>query len=520
MSRSQIFLFFCSSFIAGIFIQSLVNFPQLLWLGFLILGIIMVVMPWGREKRLVVAGFCLILLVGGAWRYLKISSVDNLVNQFNDKEKVNLIGTIEQEPDVRSDNVKYKIKTLAVGQIPYSFSPKIDFFKVEGNILLVAKKYPEYKYGDKIEMIGKLKTSKSSEDFDYRQYLAKDDIYSIVYFPEIKLLASGQGNWFLDKLLAVKNKFENSINKILMEPQSSFLAGLLLGEKRGLPPDLMANFSRTGTTHIIALSGYNITIIAVTLISLFNFFMLRRRLAFWLALATITLFVLMTGAAASVVRAAIMGILVLLAQQVGRLYSIRNALVFAGAVMVYLSPKVLVFDLGFQLSFGATLGLIYISPILQAWLEPKEDDSSLAQITGKKKFVESMGSLRSILIATLAAQIAVLPLLVINFGQLSLIAPVANLLILPFIPATMLLGFLGALGGLIFLPIGQVFGWITWLFLSYEIKIIELLARLPLAVISFKWNWLGGGIYYVILIWLVWRFNRKQKTLVERIGQE
>ena len=517
MSKSQIFLFFCSSFIAGIFIQSLVNVPQLFWLGFLILGIIAAAMFWGRNGKIIVASFCLMILVSGAWRYILMFDVNSLVTQFNDKEKVSLIGIVDEEPDRRSDNIKYKVKTLEVGQIPYGFSPEITFIKVEGNILLVAKKYPEYKYGDKIEIVGKLKTPKSAEDFDYRQYLAKDDIYSVVYFPEIKLLASGQGNWFLEKLLAVKNRFEDSINEILMEPQSSFLAGLLLGEKRGLPPDLMANFSRTGTTHIIALSGYNITIIAVTLISLFNFFMLRRRLAFWLALATIALFVLMTGAAASVVRAAIMGILVLLAQQVGRLYSIRNALIFAGAVMVYLNPKVLVFDLGFQLSFGATLGLIYISPILQTWFEPKEEDSLLAQITGRKKLLESMGSLKSILIATLAAQIAVLPLLIINFGQLSLIAPLANLVILPFIPVTMLLGFLSALGGLVFLPIGQILGWITWLFLTYEIKIIEFLARLPLAAVSFKWNWLGGGIYYSILIWFIWRFNSKQKTLIERM---
>jgi len=515
MSKSQIFLFFCLSFIAGIFIQSLANFPQLLWLGFLVLGIIMATMWWGREKKMVVAGFCLIFLVGGAWRYLAVSPEEKIITQFNDGGKINLVGIIAQEPDVRSDNIKYKVKTLEVGQIPYGFSPKINFIKAEGNILLVAKKYPEYKYGDKIKIIGKLKTPTSSEDFDYGQYLAKDDIYSITYFPEIKLLASDQGNWFLGKLLTIKNKFEVSVNQILVEPQSSFLAGLLLGEKRGLPPDLMANFSRTGTTHIIALSGYNITIIAVTLISLFNFFMLRRRLAFWLALVTIVLFVLMTGAAASVVRAAIMGILVLLAQQVGRLYSIRNALIFAGAVMVYLNPKVLVFDLGFQLSFGATLGLIYISPILQAWFEPKKEDL-LSQINGRAKFVKSLESLKSILIATLAAQITVLPLLIINFGQLSLISPLANLLILPFIPATMLLGFLGALGGLIFLPLGQIFGWLAWLFLTYEIKIIELLARLPLAAISFKWSWLGGGIYYAILIWFVWRFNSK-KILIEKI---
>jgi len=475
-------------------------------------------MFWGREKKIVIVGFCLILLVSGAWRYILMSDVDNLIKQFNDGEKVNLVGVIETEPDVRSDNTKYKVKTVQIGQIPYGLSPKINFIKAEGNILVVAKKYPEYSYGDKIEIVGKLKMPKSPEDFDYQQYLAKDDIYSIIYFPEIKLLSSGQGSWFLEKLLTVKNKFEDSINKILMEPQSSFLAGLLLGEKRGLPPDLMANFSRTGTTHIIALSGYNITIIAVTLISLFNFFMLRRRLAFWLALATIALFVLMTGAAASVVRAAVMGILVLLAQQVGRLYQIRNALVLAGAIMVYLNPRVLVWDIGFQLSFAATLGLIYILPILQQWFIASDDarDLTYGQIN-EGALVKSLKSVKLILATTLAAQIAVLPLLVINFGQLSLIAPLANILVLPVIPLTMLVGFLGAASGIIFSWLGQVFGWACWLFLTYEIKIIELLAKIPLAAVNFKWTWLGGGIYYVILIWLIWRFSSKQKTLIEKI---
>lgn len=220
----------------------------------------------------------------------------------------------------------------------------------------------------------------------------------------------------------------------------------------------------------------------------------------------------MVGAGASVVRAAVMGILILLAQQAGRLYQIKNALVFAGALMIFINPKVLVWDVGFQLSFAATLGLVYISPILQKWLEADKDDFSLPGSIGA--FVKSDKSVKLILVATLSAQIAVLPLLVVNFGQLSLISPLANLLVLPVIPITMLFGFLAALAGLLFLPLGQIFGWLSWLFLTYEIKVIELLAKIPLAAVSFKWTWLSGGIYYAVLIWLICRFNKKIKNPV------
>ncbi|MDD2753386.1 MAG: ComEC/Rec2 family competence protein [Candidatus Portnoybacteria bacterium] len=513
MSNSKIFLFFCLSFIFGVFVQSVFNFPRPVWLGFLILGVMLAAMFWGRAPKIVIAGFCLMIMAGGAWRYISVSDTHNLIKQFNDKGKITITGVISEEPDVRSDNIKYKVSVKGVwpfdsgyasasasaSPLPLQATADKQGTNLGGNILVVAKKYPAYQYGDKLEITGKLKTPSVSDDFDYKSYLAKEDIYSIAYFPEMKLLAQGRGNWLMTRLLFVKNKFSDSIGRVLTEPQAAFLAGLILGEKRGLPQDIMDAFSRTGTTHIIALSGFNITIIAVALMNLFNFFMVRRQISFWLSVGAIILFVLMTGAAASVVRAAVMGILVLLAQQVGRLYQIRNALVLAGAIMVYLNPRVLVWDLGFQLSFAATLGLIYTSPILQNWFigEKERED-------GNKKIL----GLKEILIATLAAQIAVLPLLIINFGQLSLIAPLANILVLPFIPATMFFGFLSALVGLAILPLGKVLGWLAWLFLTYEIRIIELLAKLPLAAVNFKWTWLGGGLYYAVLIWLVWKLNK------------
>lgn len=516
MGKSRIFLFFCLSFIFGVFAQSLLNLPRPAWLGILILGIMLAAIFWGRQAGVVVAGFCLLLIVGGAWRYIAACDVDNLVKQFNDKGKIALVGIVAEEPDVRSDNVKYAVDVTEIEFLDVIYPERsrgTRRINGSGKILVVAKKYPAWQYGDKIEITGKLVTPKSSEDFDYQKYLAKDDIFSLVYFPEIKLLAQDQGNRLMNRLLWVKNKFKDSIGQLLVEPQGAFLAGLLLGEKRGVPIELSDAFSRTGTTHIIALSGFNITIIAAALMSLFNFFMVRRQVSFGISVGLIILFVLMTGASASVVRAAVMGILVLLARQIGRLYQIKNALVLAGAIMVYLNPRVLVWDLGFQLSFAATLGLIYILPMLERYLAPAGDEEGL--IDGRKKeggLSKFIKSIKLILATTLAAQIAVLPLLIVNFGQLSLIAPLANILVLPVIPLTMLAGFAAAWAGLIFLPLGQILSWAAWIFLTYEIKTIELLAKAPLAAINFEWSWLGGGIYYAILFGLIWRFGAKQKN--------
>lgn len=495
MTTPQIFLFLCLSFIVGVFVQSLLFFPWLLWPGVLILGIVLTALGWGRRK-IAVVGFCLIAASAGAGRLMQVQNAPSTVWLFNDyPQKLVLVGRVVEEPDKRLENVRYKIKIEELGNGSQLLS-------VAGKALAVAKKYPEYHYGDKLELTGKLKTPPELEGFDYRQYLAKDDIHSVIYYPEIKLMASGQGNFIKEKLFWLKNKFEDSLRQILTEPQASLLAGLLLGEKRGFSPELIDNFSRTGTTHIVALSGYNITIIAVALTGLFNFFLLRRGLAFWLAVLIILLFVVMTGASASAGRAALMGILVLLAQQSGRLYNIRQALALAGALMIYYNPRILVWDLGFQLSFGATLGLVYVAPLFQNWWGLKSPEG-----LPRKSFL----GWREILFATLAAQLAVLPLLVINFGQLSLIAPLANLLILFFIPATMFWGFLGGLAGILWPVLGKILVWPAWLFLTYEIKTIELLAAIPLAAIEIKWNWWLGAAYYLVLVYLIRWLNKKNK---------
>lgn len=268
--------------------------------------------------------------------------------------------------------------------------------------------------------------------------------------PDIKFNINFSG------LLSQANK---SIEKILPEPQASFLAGLLFGVDQNIPKDLLEDFNQTGTRHIIALSGYNITIIASLTMGFLLWLGFWRKHAFVIAVIAIIFFVILTGASASVSRAAIMGLLVLLAQQVGRLSNPKNLLALAAFFMILKEPSALLNNAGLQLSFAATMGIIYLSPYL-------------------KKLPE-------ILATTLSAQIAVSPLIIFYFHQVSLISPIANLLVLPIIPITMLVGFIALAIGVLYLPIGIFLAWPAWLFLTYEIKIIELLAKIPFAGLSF-----------------------------------
>ena len=262
-------------------------------------------------------------------------------------------------------------------------------------------------------------------------------------------------------IFSIKNNFESAVARSIPEPNASFINGILLGSRQNIPDDLKEAFNETGTTHILAISGYNIMIISwAVLTGLVIFF--RRKTAFWLSVITICAFVVLTGASASVVRAAVMGLLLLFAQGYGRLYSPKNSIVFTGAAMVYFNPFVLKFDIGFQLSFAAILGLMYLYPYLNSKLNK----------------VPKLGTLKEITLMTLSAQIAVAPFLIYYFNNFSLVSLPVNVLILPFIPAAMFVGFISGLAGMAFLPLGQAVGWFAWAITTYQIETVKLFAKI------------------------------------------
>ena len=330
-----------------------------------------------------------------------------------------LQGIISDEPDVREGN------TRLVLEVPSE----------EGTtrVLLVAPHEPKYEYGDRVEVKGKLEFPKNFTDektlreVDFASFLAKDGIYYEMFQPKITLLSRGAGNKVTENLFEFKDAFVKNINELIPQPHASLLGGLVVGAKQSLGKELLDDFRTVGVIHIVVLSGYNITIIAVFIEWLLS--RLRKNLRLGLSAFVMILFAIMVGASATVIRATVMALLALLARGTGRMYAVTRALLVAGAIMLLHNPKILVFDVSFQLSFLATLGLIYVSPFIEPHV----------------KWVTTWWHLREIVVATLATQIFVLPFLLYKTGMFSIVSLMVNLLVLSAIPLTMFFGFLAGI---------------------------------------------------------------------------
>lgn len=499
MTKSKIFLYLCVSFIFGIAVASFFVIPTHGVGIILIIGVSLIIVWWRHEWRLMLLGFCFIFGVLGIFHYSRLAETKNpnALSFYNQHEgRVILVGMVDDEPDIRSDNSKYEIEgeTITIDSVTYD---------IEGKTLVTLKKYPEYSYGDKVEFKGQLRAPAEFPDFSYKEYLSRYEIYSVMYYPESALIEKGGGNFLYENILSVKKLFQKNIENVLPEPHASFLSGLLLGTRKQIPQDLIEVFNRTGTTHIIAISGYNISIIAVLLFNISLFLGLHRYWAFWLAVVEIMIFTVLTGSSASVVRAAVMGIFVLTANHFGRLSQATRVLVISAAIMLVVNPKLLRFDIGFQLSFLATLGLVIFSPILE-----KKFQEDL------RKEISFSDSLENSFFTTLSAQVLVLPVLAYNFGRISLISPVANVLLLPLIPFTMLIGFIAGTIGFIWMPLAKLVGYLVWVLLQYEIWLMGLLAKIPSASIEIgRFGWWWVLVYYIVIIFVYQKLKRKSSKI-------
>ena len=480
MTPSKIFLYFCLSFIGGIFISS-IFVPQLLFLGGgLILGLILISVFW-RYKNLVVIGFCILFLILGFWRYQSVElEIKNskLIN-FNDlNQKITLIGIVSEEPDLREKSQKLVIKIDDIGE----------------KVLVITYRYPEYQYGDRLKITGKLKTPPEDiNGFNYKDYLKKDGIYSAMDWPEIEILEKEKGNYFYAKILFLKNKLREVINQNLSPPQSVLLSTLILGDKRQLSEDLKQKLNLSGLRHITAVSGLHVAVLTTILMSFFLGLGFWRQQAFYFTLIFIVLFIIMTGFQPSAIRAGIMAGFFIFAQYLGRQNTSSRTIIFAATFILFQNPLLLKFDIGFQLSFLAMLGIIYFLPIFQDWC----------------KKIPNFFGLKNLLIMTFSAQIFTLPILIYNFGYFSLVSPITNILIVPFLPYIMGLGFVFSLAGIIFQPLGWILSWPVWLLLNYSTKIINCFSQIPSVNLKISWIWLIFS--YLVLALLVWRLQERQK---------
>lgn len=373
------------------------------------------------------------------------------------ERKVTIEGVIVKEVDERANIAQLTVRAESV-----------DGARAYRRVLVITDRFPEFQYGDRVRAEGKLERPESFEtdlgrSFDYAGYLSVRGITYTVSRAKVEKAGSWKGNIALASLLNMKRAFMERIESLLPEPHAGLALGLVLGTKRALGKSLEDAFRTAGVIHIVVLSGYNITIVVEAVMRLLAFIRLRVRII--VGALAIFAFALMVGFSATVLRASLMAVLVLIARATGRTYNIMRALVFAGAVMLLFNPKLLVFDPGFQLSFLATLGLVLVAPLIEA---------KLARMPTRFQ-------LREFVTSTLATQVLVLPLLLYSTGIFSVVAVVVNVLVLPVVPLTMLLIFLSGILAFVshMLALPVAFG--AYLFLSYIINIVEWFAALPFA---------------------------------------
>lgn len=363
-------------------------------------------------------------------------------------------------------------------------------------ILVQTSRYPEYKYSDVLEIKGTIQNPaeiKPFDNFNYGEYLLHRGIRGLIQNPEsisisrtnIEPTGLNIKVGFYKIIYFIGDMFRQSLNQILPEPEASLARGLILGD-RTLPESLNSAFNRAGVTHIIAVSGYNVTIIISALAILLM--ALGRRMAFWGSLAAVLIFIILTGAAASVIRAGILAMLASWGKLLGRRPYYPVLILVTAVLMLLFNPYALVSDISFQLSFLAFVGIVFVAP-------------RIGEIKFLKKFPEKIVQIFS---ETISAQILVLPILIYNFGLFSIIAPVANILILIVVPTAMALVFTSGLAAMAWLGLGKLIGLASWLILKYIIVVAENLSKLSWAAISLKtseWWWIV--LYYAIIILLI-----------------
>ena len=455
--RGRILCLFLVSFASGIFLLISTSLWFVVWTGVLLSISATVVAVCGqRTCGAVILVATVFLLLGGLRAHLEELHHEKS-HSLPFSSELSLEGTVVTEPDIRDSSVRVKIRT--------------EIQDTEQTVLVSIDPTVLLQVGDRVRVEGVLEQPKPFETgegrvFQYDAYLAADHIYSVMYRGKIQIIGMDTGLGYQTQRLLFKGKeyFIEGLRSALPEPHSSLAAGLLVGSKQGLGEELLNDFTTVGLVHVVVLSGYNVLIIAKGVLRVLAF--LPRTVASIFAGVAISILVLIAGAGAASVRAGIMTGISLIAHSSGRVYVAITALLVAGTVMLIHSPYVLLYDPGFQLSFVATLGMIFGVPITEQWFT----------------FLPSF--LREVVATSVAAQIMVLPLLVFQTGTLSLVSLPINILVLPFIPVAMAASVGAALGGMVIPTASILIGIPSYILLSGVILAAELSADLPYASIS------------------------------------
>ncbi len=439
-----------------------------------------------KNTKISIIFLVLIFLCLGFYRtdILKIDRNDNTKIWFYTGKILKIKGVVGALPDER---INYQKLTIQTSQI---LEPSRE---ISGNLLVTTDLYPEFNYGDEIIFECELKRPEKIENFSYDKYLMKQNIYSICSSRNIELVSQNNGNKIITQIFNLrKNLFEHS-DSIWPEPYSSFINGLLFG-KNIVSEQIKNDFKRIGVSHIIVVSGMHVSIISVVCLNLLISAGINRKKSFLIICFIVIGFVFLSGLGASTIRAAIMAIILMFSQNLGKIMKNSLLLSYSTVVIALINPYTIFYDVGFQLSFFATYGLMYISPLIEKYFE----------------FLPEQFEIRSSLTSSISAIISTTPILVYQFKQLSVVSPISNLLILPLISINMLVSFIAVVISYLNLSIAKIIGFFNYANLQLMIKIASELSKIEFANVSINNFSLFFMLFsYILIVYFVFKRTKK-----------
>jgi len=465
--------------------RALPDIETIYWIGALVSCALPLAITRSKQRPGKALLLLLILAAGGARQSILPRASD--IAAYNGLSGT-ITGVVIDEPRYREDRVQLRLQaeTVFVNSETVSTS---------GLALVEAPRGAEIDYGDRVKATGALAAAATGDTFSYADYLGRRGVFTIIRNAGLEVISRGHGDRVFGQLLELKGIVRNEITRALPEPQAGLLTGILLGDESGISPQLKADFSRVGASHVIAISGYNMVIVsAIVMRVLSSLFGGKSNAASIIAVAAILVYSLFVGASPAILRAALMSILLVIGSQLKRRTFVPASLAFATLLLSIGDPNVLL-DIGFQLSFFAVLGLgLFAEPLSQRFA------ALLDRLLPGKLSSLLQSFLNEPLIVSVAAQVATLPLIILYFGRLSLVALPVNMLIVPVQSAVLLLGLAAAFTSVFAPALGLLFFWADALFLSWTISVVRAFAGLEFADVAIS---IDGRIIqscYILLI--------------------
>lgn len=426
----------------------------------------------------------------------------------NIQDEIKVIGTVISNPKEKEYKTQYILKVESINDN--------NLYKGTKLLLNIKDKERILEYGDKVLLIGEFNLAEEQRNtggFDYRFYLKTQKIYGILKAENIKIIKKDNINIVSKLANNTANKIKKQANILLNKEQAGLLTGILIGDKENIDEETKENFKNSNLTHMLAVSGTHVSYILLGISFVITKTKLHKRFCKIPIILLLFFFMLVTGKTPSVMRACIMTMYLMIGKIFYKKISISASLNFSLLILLIINPYC-IFDVGLQLSYGGTIGIVYLYPKIQQLINSKRKLKKCKEIDKISLKTKIIKNIEDMLLISISANIVIFPIMLFHFNTMSLTFWISNLLASPIMGIIVILGFITIILSIILFPIAKIFSKILSVFLWLFYKIAKICGNFPFSKILIPTPGLIFIIIYyffLILIVIMEKVNFKLK---------